>query len=650
MAEGSKPVQRRFHLAIGLSTILCYILYLLTGCFGYAAFGSNTQGDILNNLPSGDTFADVAKIAMAIHVALVLPVIILPAKRCFELMATAMGTLADYHQNLYRSEESDSTPTLQLRESRPSGFIAMLFGCWSWTTGCFSSAMRRCLGQKRANAASAMCGAFLFAGCGCCPCYRARLRKVRGPETADGRRRKRHRTDLVRPATSSDATSAVSLATLQSVATTGVAAAIGGETSSETTKLLSPSTSGQIAPPPGILPLSPASAMGSPGDGVAVTPQTPYGNDDDNDSDSDEEEDLLEGPALDLQELNQRLDAYDRDPNKTFCGFRMRPYLALLLWNAFYLFACATAAILFPKVQVLFGLMGSTISVLQIFVAPAMMLLFTAWRTEEAKRRYPHLFAPSGLLTSSSFAHLSRETSNASAGTAANNAFQREYRLHHHTDSAMSLIRDHRDASTPNSSSETASRAGDSAYYLSMPTPEQSISNVGTAAATSDAAAPSSLSSSGRYHSRQPSSSKLEPLMMSSLSADEEDGDNSGNSRPKKQREKSATNFLAAAGRSASSLRLGLIGGADGAVQSNHHHVPSMATTTAPLSPSAAAVDIDNGAGQGFLESSDRQPWYTPKSVWAMKFHAYALLTVAAVLCVIGTTVNVREIIKNGGG
>ena len=62
-------------------TIMCCVcMYLGVGIFGYIQFGTDTDGVILDNYANDDKLVNVARILMALHVALAYPVLFYPAQ------------------------------------------------------------------------------------------------------------------------------------------------------------------------------------------------------------------------------------------------------------------------------------------------------------------------------------------------------------------------------------------------------------------------------------------------------------------------------------------------------------------------------------------------------------------------------------------
>jgi amino acid permease len=84
--EMPKESKKYFHVPVLTSVILCLVLYLCTGIFGYFAFGSTVNADVLSNFALADNFANVAKALMVFHIALALPVIVLPCKKAFFML------------------------------------------------------------------------------------------------------------------------------------------------------------------------------------------------------------------------------------------------------------------------------------------------------------------------------------------------------------------------------------------------------------------------------------------------------------------------------------------------------------------------------------------------------------------------------------
>jgi amino acid permease len=74
--------RRRFHLPVFAAVGACFVLYSLTGVFGYAAFRDTTKGDVLVNFPASDAASDTAKALLGIHVLLAYPVLLWPCRKC----------------------------------------------------------------------------------------------------------------------------------------------------------------------------------------------------------------------------------------------------------------------------------------------------------------------------------------------------------------------------------------------------------------------------------------------------------------------------------------------------------------------------------------------------------------------------------------
>lgn len=58
------------------------MLCLFVGVFGFVQFGDDTDGVILDDYNSNDSFANFGRLSMALHVALAYPVILYPAQQC----------------------------------------------------------------------------------------------------------------------------------------------------------------------------------------------------------------------------------------------------------------------------------------------------------------------------------------------------------------------------------------------------------------------------------------------------------------------------------------------------------------------------------------------------------------------------------------
>jgi len=83
----------RWPVIVVSAVCLCVVLYLCTGVFGYLAFGSGVHGDILLNFAASDRAASVGKALMVIHIALALPIIVVPCRRAVVLLWFYMSAL-----------------------------------------------------------------------------------------------------------------------------------------------------------------------------------------------------------------------------------------------------------------------------------------------------------------------------------------------------------------------------------------------------------------------------------------------------------------------------------------------------------------------------------------------------------------------------
>jgi hypothetical protein len=82
--ELNKPFRNRqsFFAITAFVVGLCAVLYLATGIFGYYLFGPKVRDNVLLSFDNNsDYLAVIAKLFMAIHVALAAPVMIFPARR-----------------------------------------------------------------------------------------------------------------------------------------------------------------------------------------------------------------------------------------------------------------------------------------------------------------------------------------------------------------------------------------------------------------------------------------------------------------------------------------------------------------------------------------------------------------------------------------
>jgi len=90
--ELSKDLRRRFLTPVLAAVMTCWVLYTLTGSFGYAAFRDATKGDVLLNFPVGvDALSDAAKGLLGIHVLLAYPILVWPARTSLATLLNAIS-------------------------------------------------------------------------------------------------------------------------------------------------------------------------------------------------------------------------------------------------------------------------------------------------------------------------------------------------------------------------------------------------------------------------------------------------------------------------------------------------------------------------------------------------------------------------------
>jgi len=317
-AELGPAVQRRWLWIVSAATCMCFALYLSTGILGYVSFGDGVQGDILKNYPTADSFADVAKALMALHIVLAMPVVIIPLRRCLTMLVFAVAQLADTQAAIAGRRGAPVTAgvadagfgTAGSASPRAAPFEVAAEG------GQGSPLLD---GEERAGGAGrgGCCSrawhtllALQFAAFGCWRVCRRRRWQAEGPAaTATGSRK------LV-------------------AGSDGRTCAAGG-----------------------------AGASSDDGAGDAGV------FDDD--------------PSIDLAALSAQIDAHDAAERRV-CGVRIPHTVYLLGYNAVIILGGAALAVAFPQVQVIFGLIGSTMSVSQIYLGPGLILLFMAWRQRAA--------------------------------------------------------------------------------------------------------------------------------------------------------------------------------------------------------------------------------------------------------------------------
>ena len=90
--ELPKDLRKRFLTPVLAAVMTCWILYTLTGTFGYAAFRNSTKGDVLLNFPVGvDALSDAAKGLLGIHVLLAYPILVWPARTSLATLLNAIS-------------------------------------------------------------------------------------------------------------------------------------------------------------------------------------------------------------------------------------------------------------------------------------------------------------------------------------------------------------------------------------------------------------------------------------------------------------------------------------------------------------------------------------------------------------------------------
>lgn len=74
--------------------LLRQVLYVLTGLFGYFEFGPGVSGDIFSDYGDTSISVVIAKVVMAIHIAMASPVLMFPARRCIGFLIHRRGVAA----------------------------------------------------------------------------------------------------------------------------------------------------------------------------------------------------------------------------------------------------------------------------------------------------------------------------------------------------------------------------------------------------------------------------------------------------------------------------------------------------------------------------------------------------------------------------
>lgn len=83
--EANETTQRGWRGTARIAFAVIALLYVAAALGGAAAFGRQTVGDVLLNFPVDDAVANAAKVVMAVHVILVIPLDAVPLRRSLEL-------------------------------------------------------------------------------------------------------------------------------------------------------------------------------------------------------------------------------------------------------------------------------------------------------------------------------------------------------------------------------------------------------------------------------------------------------------------------------------------------------------------------------------------------------------------------------------
>ena len=93
--EASERTQRAWRGTATVAFAIIALLYVAAALGGAAAFGEATVGDVLLNFDVNDAVANAAKVVMAVHVILVIPLDAVPLRRSLELALHTCGRFRD---------------------------------------------------------------------------------------------------------------------------------------------------------------------------------------------------------------------------------------------------------------------------------------------------------------------------------------------------------------------------------------------------------------------------------------------------------------------------------------------------------------------------------------------------------------------------
>lgn len=460
---------RKWHYCIAAATVACGILYLNCGVWGYLAFGVNVKGNVLSMFPLSDGFADAGKALMALHIVLAMPVVVLPLRRCFSMLWIVIQLMTDARQARLQVQAArraaaagagvgsnggsslsfssrrgvleaeaaagtkSSSATAGCCAGRRGAAVACarthavahtvwfaLFGCWPW---CMGRRARPSGYQRLAAATGAGAGAGVGAAAGASrQASRAAPEPVPSSEALRSQRAEQLRRAFSSSSESSDASflpvaggdasadstlasdggyivaadAAAAVETGRAAESAAAAAAAAGDAAGAAGHMPRPTSGTMISV--GLLSVGSAGPVskdgldsGSAADNAGfgakpaaggaragLSPRTGDADGEgDGNGDSGDDDDVE--PELHLDELTAELETLEHSHRSLF-GWRVSSAVYVLAYNAVIILGGAALALVAPGVQTVFGLLGSSLSTSQIYVGPALCLLFAVRR------------------------------------------------------------------------------------------------------------------------------------------------------------------------------------------------------------------------------------------------------------------------------